>query len=308
MIALMILGAGTGMLYETFRSNMLLVDKNIALNASNTNLQWSYYRMLSTLESAATFVDCATYDPVAQSFTAVTPGTWGNAVRFMRLCPITGYVEADGTSGYSVSNPPPPTDVVYLNSTDQYVSFTYNTSLYRANSIPSSARVYPTYPEVSGTVSTGSSPGVKPGLNFDSIDTSVSGVIKIHLPTALGTNAFLACNRAYFMVEAAFAVTTDATDGHKILWYIPDTSSPATAMIICQKLDGDNQTQPGDTSIPSGGTANTFCIPSGSGSVQVLLPIRSQEFLNVMSRAGGAAARNNTWVNVNCKFHQRENL
>jgi serine kinase of HPr protein (carbohydrate metabolism regulator) len=42
--------------------------------------------------------------------------------------------------------------------------------------------------------------------------------------------------------------------------------------------------------------------------VQTLLPIRSAGAVNVMTRRGGAAARNNTWINVNIKFRQREDL
>jgi hypothetical protein len=107
------------------------------------------------------------------------------------------------------------------------------------------------------------------------------------------------------MVEAAFVVTTSTADGHKTLTYIPDTNAPGTSVTICPRLDGNNQTQPGDASIPTGGTAGTFCMPGGSNAVQVLLPIRSLEFLNVMTRAGGSAARNDTWINVNCKFRER---
>lgn len=308
MIALVILGVGTAMLFETFRTSMYMVDKNVSMNEANTNLQWGYYRMLTTLESAATFVDCATYDPNAQTFTAVSPGTWGNAVRFMQLCPITCYVEPDDGSGYSVSNPPPPTTTTYLQSTDQTVTFSYNAALYNASCIPASARIFPTYPQVSGTVSTGSSPGVKPGLSFTLLNTSVPGTIGVQLPAPLGSSTFLYCNRAYFMVEGAFAVTTSALDGHKTLLYFPDTTQPANSVTICQKMDGNNQTQPGDSSIPSGGTAGTFCIPSGSTSVQVLFPVRSLEYFNVMGRDGGSAARNNTWINVNCKFRQRLTL
>jgi hypothetical protein len=73
-------------------------------------------------------------------------------------------------------------------------------------------------------------------------------------------------------------------------------------------MDGNNQTQPGDASIPVGGTSGTFCIPPGSISVQVLFPIRSLEYYNVTSRNGGSSARNATWVNVNCKFRRRESL
>ncbi len=308
MIALLVLGVGSTMLYETFRTSMFMMDKNVALNEANTNLQWGYYRMLALLESAGTFVDCASYNSSTQTFSAVSPGTWGNAVRFMQLCPITCYVEPDNGSGYTVSNPPPPSLVTYLQSTDQYVSFSYNTALYKASCIPSDARVFPTFPEVSGTVTTGNSQGVKPGLAFDSLTTPSSGTITLHFPSPLGSNAFLSSNRAYFMVEGALAVTTDPNDGHKILLYFPDTNQPANSFILCQKMDGSNQTQPGDSSIPSGGTAGTFCIPSGSTSVQVLFPIRSFEFLNVMSRDGGSATRNNTWLNVNCKFRQRLTL
>jgi prepilin-type N-terminal cleavage/methylation domain-containing protein len=308
LIGLVIMSAGSAMLYETFRTNMFMVDKNVSMNESNTNLQWGYYRMLSTLEAAATFVDCATYDPVAQTFTAVSPGTWGNAVRFMQLCPITSYVEPDDGSGYSVTNPPPPANVTYLQSTDQTVSLSYNTALYNASCIPSDARLLPTYPQVSGTVTTGNSQGVKPGLSFDSINTTVPGAITLHFPAPLGSSTFLYCNRAYFMVEGAFAVTTSAVDGHKSLLYFPDTTQPSNSVTICQKMDGSNQFQPGDSSIPAGGTSGTFCIPSGSTSVQVLFPLRSLEYLNVMSRDGGSATRNNTWINVNCKFRERETL
>jgi Tfp pilus assembly protein PilE len=307
MISVAIFGVGSIMLWETYRTSMFMVDKNVAMNEGNTNLEWAYYRMLTQLENSGALVDCANYDPTAQTFTAVTSGSWGNAVRYMQVCPITCYVKPDDSSGYTVTNPPPPTTTTYLQSTDQFVFFTYNASLYNASCIPSDARVVPTYPSITGTVTGGNSPGPKPGLAFDTLDTSVSGLIGTHYSTALGSNTFLYCNRAYFMQESAFAVITNATDGHKSLLYFPDTQGSTAYTTICQKLDGSNQTQAGDSSIPSGGTSGTFCMPVGSNCVQVLLPIRSLEFLNVMTRAGGSVARNNTWVNVNCKFRQREN-
>jgi prepilin-type N-terminal cleavage/methylation domain-containing protein len=308
MIALVLFAVGSAMLYETLRTSMFLMDKNIAMNEADTNLQWGYYRMLTTLESAGEFVDCATYDPVAQTFTAVSPGTWGNAVRFMQPCPITCYVEPDDGSGYSVSNPPPPTTANYLQSSDQFVFFSYNPALYNANCVTTDARVFPTYPEVSGTVTGGSSPGVKPGLAFTVVQNNGAGTLGIYIPGTLGANTFLYCNRAYFMVEGAFAVTTSSVDGHKSLLYFPDTLQPSNYVTICQKMDGNNQTQPGDASIPTGGTSGTFCIPSGSSCVQVLFPVRSLEYYNVMSRNGGSSARNDTWINVNCKFRQRQTL
>jgi hypothetical protein len=154
----------------------------------------------------------------------------------------------------------------------------------------------------------GSSPGVKPGLAFTVLQNDGAGTIGIYIPGTLGTSAFLSSNRAYFMYESAFAVITNATDGHKSLLYFPDTLQPANYVTICQKMDGSNQSQAGDSSIPSGGTSGTFCMPAGSNSVQVLFPIRSLEYYNVMSRDGGSAARNNTWINVNCKFRQRITL
>ena len=168
MIALMVFAVGSVMIIESLRTSMFLMDKNVSMNEANTNLQYGYYKMLNTLESAAMFVDCATYSSTSQTFTAVSPGAWGNAVRFMQLLPITCYVEPDDSSGYSVSNPPPPTTTKYLQSTDQYVSFSYNPALYNANCVTTDAYVLPTYPEVSGTVTGGSSPGVKPGLGLPS--------------------------------------------------------------------------------------------------------------------------------------------
>jgi prepilin-type N-terminal cleavage/methylation domain-containing protein len=307
--AMAILSVGSVILYNTFRTSLVLTAKNISLNQGNTGLQWSYYRLLSTLESAAFFVDCANYDPSTQTFTGVSSGTWGNSVRFMRLLPITCYVKPDDNSGYTVSNPPPSTRSVYLNSSDQFVFVTYNASLYNPSVIPSSARFYPTFPSVSQTVTGGTSPGVKPGLAFDVIDyTSTPGLIGMHFPAALGSNTFQDCNRAYFIVESAFAVTTSAVDGHKELLYFPDTSQTGSPITISQKLDGANQTKANDPTIPTGGTSGTFCMVSGVNAVQTLLPIRSLEYFNVMGRNGGSAARNNTWINVNSKFYLRQNL
>ncbi len=308
MISLVILAIGSAAFYQGYLTSVILTAKNISLNEGNTNFQWSYYRLLSMLESSGFFVDCANYNPSTGTFTAVPSGTWGNSVRFMRVLPITCYVLPDDGSGYTVTNPPPPTRSVYLKSTDQFVFLNYNASLYSPSVIPTSARFYPAYPSVSQTVSSGSSPGVKPGLNFDVIDTSVSGTIGLHLPTALGTNVFLDCNRAYFIVEGAFAVTTSATDGHKNLLYFPDTSQTGSPISVSYKLDGANQTQPNDPTIPSGGTSGTFCMPAGSNAVQTLLPIRSLEYFNVMTRTGGAPSRNDTWLNLNTKFRLRESL
>ncbi len=307
-IALAVLSAGSFVLYDTYRTIMVLTDKNVSLNETNTNLQWGYYRMLTQLESAGLFVTCANFNSTALTFTPVAAGTWGNAIEFMQVLPFTGYIEPDDGSGYSVSNPPPPTRSVYLQPSDQFVFLSYNPALYNASVIPSDAVLYPTYPHISQSVTSGTTTATAPGISFNVINTTVSGLVGLHMPTALGSNTFLDCNRAYFMVEAAFVVSTSAADGHKTLSYIPDTNYPASSVIICQKLDGNNQTQPGDSSIPSGGTSGTFCMPAGGNSVQVLLPIRSLEFLNVMSRAGGSASRNNTWVNVNCKFRERATL
>jgi prepilin-type N-terminal cleavage/methylation domain-containing protein len=307
MIAIAILGVGSAVLFNTLRASLVLSAKNISLNEGNTSLQKSYNRLLSSLESAALLVDCANYSPSTGTFTAVSSGTWGNSVRFMRLLPITCYVVPMDGSGYSVSNPPPPTRTVSLPASGQFVFLYLNPALYSASVVPASARLYPTFPSVSQTVSTGSSPGVKPGLSFD-VFSATPGLIGLHLPTPLGSNAFLDCNRAYFIVESAYAVTQSNVDGHKELLYFADTSQTSNSVVICSRLDGLNQTQAGDSSIPNGGTSGTFSMPAGANAVQTLLPIRSLEYFNTMSRSGGAAARNNTWINVNSKFRLRETL
>jgi len=116
-IALAVFAVGSTVFYQSLRANLTLMAKNISVNEGNANLQWSFYRLLSSLEPSAFFVDCANYNPSTQTFTAVASGTWGNSVRFMRLLPITCYVlPADG-SGYTVNNPPPSTRYVDLPST-----------------------------------------------------------------------------------------------------------------------------------------------------------------------------------------------
>jgi hypothetical protein len=225
----------------------------------------------------------------------------------MRLLPISCYVLPDDGSGYTMTNPPPATRNVYLSASQQNVYLTYNSSVYSGAVIPSSARLYPAFPSVSQTVIGGTSPGLKPGLGFDVL-TNSPGLIGLHLPAALGSNVFQDCNRAYFMVESAFAVTQTAADGHKDLLYFPDTSQTSNPIVVCRNLDGANQTKANDPSIPNGGTPGTFSLVATRDAVQTLLPIRSAGAVNVMTRRGGSAARNNTWINVNTKFRQREDL
>jgi prepilin-type N-terminal cleavage/methylation domain-containing protein len=159
MIALLILGVGSAMLYEGYLTSMYMVDKNIAMNEANTNLQYGYNRMLNTLESAGMFVDCANYSATTQNFTAVSTGTWGNAIRFMQLLPITAYVSADDSSGYSISNPPPPTTTTYLQSSDQYVYFSYNASLFNADCVTTDARYIRLIPRFPGRLRAGAALG-----------------------------------------------------------------------------------------------------------------------------------------------------
>jgi hypothetical protein len=308
MMAVATFSIGSGIIYHSFSASLFLTAKNAALNGGNTSLQHGYYRLLTTLESAAMLVDCANFNSSTGTFTAVSSGTWGNSVRFMRLMPIACYIIPNDGSGYTVSNPPPPTRNVSLSSTDQFVFVNYNPALYSPSGITTSARFYPAFPSITQTVSGGKSPGVKPGLTFDVIDTSVSGLIGMHLPTQLGTNTFPDCSRGYFLIESAFAVTTDPNDGHKNLLYFSNTSQTSNPLIICRNLDGANQTQANDASIPNGGTSGTFCMIAGTDAVQTLLPIRSREYVNVMNRRGTAATHNNTWINVNAKFRQRIDL
>jgi hypothetical protein len=251
-------------------------------------------------------VDCANFNSTTQTFTPVAAGTWGNAVRFETICPITLYVMPDDSSGYTISNPPPPTRVHYLNQADTSVRLTYNTSLYsNAAAYSASSRLLPTYPALSGSGTSTQNPGVQPGIAFDSANTATPGVVTLTFTSGINAN-ILDCNRAYFIQESAFVVTT-SPDGHRSLLFMPDCRSTSVSTVVCRDLDGGNQSQPGDTTIPGGGTPGIFCFPNGTTTVQVLLPVRSQEFLNVMSRAGGSAARNNTWVNVNCKLRDQEN-
>lgn len=315
MMAVAILAVGSGMLYETARASLFLTAKNSSLNVGNAGLQQSFYKLMSTLEASPVFVDCATYDPVAQTFTAVSNGTWANSVRFMTLIPISFYVEPDDGSGYTPTNPPPPTRQVYLKSTDQFVFLYYNSSVDPMVSVPSNARIYPAFPYVSETVSTGPSPGVKPGLGFQVSDTTSGAsssppVAGFYMNNTLGSNVFLDCNRAYLIYESAFAVVPGDVTGSRNLIYISNTGTPSSSVIICRDLDSTAQTQANDSTIPTGGTTGTFCMVSGSNSVQVLLPVRARQFTNVLantggSSAGGSSAKNNAWINVNSKFHQR---
>jgi len=79
-IALAVFAVGSTVFYQSLRANLTLMAKNISVNEGNANLQWSFYRLLSSLEPSAFFVDCANYNPSTQTFTAVASGTWVSAV------------------------------------------------------------------------------------------------------------------------------------------------------------------------------------------------------------------------------------
>jgi hypothetical protein len=309
MVALGVFVLGLGIVYESFMASVYLTNKNISLNIGNLDLQRSYYSMLTNLESAGIFVDCANYSQSTNSFTAVATGTWGNAVRFMTVVPISLYILPDDNSGYTVSNPPPPTRNVKLQSTDTSISCNYNTTLYPHPAVTTSLRFYPCFAKVTETIAGGSSPGINvPGLGFSSYTNSTPGLLTLHMLNPVGTNSISDCNRAYLMVESAYAVTTDPSDGHKQLLYFADATNAASYTIVARNLDPLKQTQANDTTIPAGGTPGTFCMTSGLNAIQALLPIRSKDYTNFLQKSGGTSALNNTWLNVNLKFRLRRSL
>jgi prepilin-type N-terminal cleavage/methylation domain-containing protein len=306
MVAVAILAVGSLVMYDMGRATLFLTAKNSSLNVGNADLRHAYYRLLSTLEAAPIIVDCANFDPVAKTFTAVASGTWGNSVRFMIPLPVSCYILPVDGSGYTPTNPPPPTRSVSYPVGQTSVSIWYSSSIYPTPVISASARFYPEYPHVSETLSTGTSPGVKPGLGMSAWSIPSANHIAANFNNTLtATSTFLDCNRAYILVEGAFAVVPNTGIGTNKLLYFADTSQTSSPLVLCQDLDTGAQTQANDTTIPSGGTTGTFCVITGVNGVQTLLPIRAPQFTNIISKVGGSAANNNTWLNVNAKFRER---
>lgn len=318
LIAVSIFGVAAQIAYEVMVSNTVLAAKNTGLNKSNAELQSAYYKLLSGLEDSAAFVDCANYDATSGNFTAVAQDSWGNSVRFLRLVPLTGYVlPADG-SGYTVSNPPPVTRQVYYAGGSTTVTISYNPALYSGANLPTGIRLYATFPSVSETVSGGKSPGVKPGLGVSSISASGTQKLVLTMNSTLPANTILDCNRVYLVVESAFAVTTDASDGHKTLLYIANTSSTAAPVVISTNLDAGNHDLPDpnpsmtpamavDSTIPNNGTSGTFSMNTAIDTLKVLLPIRDQQFNKTISRFGSGAT-NTGFISITPKFRERQQL
>lgn len=317
MSAVAVFSLVTGAFLSLFSTSLTLTMKNVSLNDSNSELQNCFNQMANRLEGAALLVDVADYTPASQTFAAVADGTWGNAVRFMVPVPAaTTYVLPDDNSGYTMDNPAPSTRLSFLQSGSKVVKVNFNGTLYSLANVPAAARLYPAFPTTTENVSTGSSPGDKPGLGIASVSVTTGGVA-LSAATITLTNAMTTarnhsvsdCTRAYFIMEAALAFVPEVPGGPRRLLYFPDTSRPGTAVELSRSLDAANQVPPPPYVGPA--VAGNFCRPSGVNGVRVMLPIRSRDYSNALLRRGNgttAAADTNLWIRLDPQFRLRTNL
>ena len=302
LVAMGVFGLATLGMWETIRMVFFLSAKNTGLNLSHTALQMGVDRLAEQLRASLQIIDVASFD--GTTFThineAAATGTSaaGNAVRFLRLMPVTLYTLPDDGTAYSETNPENPQSLLYpdyLTPGNKTVRATFNTAAANLTN-PSflsdlnGARFVPSFPYVSETITTGSSPGTLPGLTLSGTPgvtgtNTASFALTYGLPTATKVPS---CNRAYLVVVSAAAVLNRGTAYAELLYY-PDASNLTRSTSISTALTvSSNGSGPAAFALPQ--TAGPATDPTARGSLQITLPVYAPNLNQTVVRRGGTAA------------------
>ena len=326
MIALGVFATATLGIWECIRTVFFLSAKNTGLNLSHTALQNGVDRMAERLRDSLQIIDVASFD--GTTFTdipeAKASGNYasGNAVRFLRLIPVSIFMWPDDGKTYTMTSPEASRDPQnpddFLTAGNKTVKGTYSynpkvISLTDPNFLAdmANARLLPRFPYVVETVSTGSCQGTlpMPGMDLAGMPTySGTNAITITLanglpPTTVSRYPVPSCNLAYLVTISAVAVLNRSQDYAEMIYY-PDamnlTRKDSLTQAIAPSATGSG---PQVFSLPK--AAGAFTDPSARGSLQVSIPVYAPYLGNTVVRRGGAAALNNVELNLPVETRRR---
>ncbi len=327
MITIGVIALSGGAIYGAISTMATVSAKNVALNDSGNSLRRALDHLSIAVEGAVEITDVANFD--GTSFTTQTAGTWGNAVRIMRYLPGTYYI-VENNSPYSAANQPPstlsPQPPSYLAAGTTTVYVTYNAAAATTTTLTGSERLLPQYPLRREILPGGPSLGTL-GLGIGA--TTLSGGAGsfaldkplAYAPTTTAANTPAVAtddatatvrlyNPAYLIQECAFVVLPNAGGNSCNLYYLADTSLPASRLLLSTNLSA---TQPIDVyhaAQAAGNSGCCFCLrsdASGNQILQILLPIASQSYTNSLVARGQTQGAYNFSVTANISRRSLQN-
>lgn len=293
-----------------------LSAKNVSLNDSGINLRRSVLNLTTDAEKAVEVTDVANFDPVTNTFTPVAKGTWGNAVRMMTLLPGSFYLVDSSTSLYTASNPPSASGSstpTYLSAGTTTVNATYDATSSAITTLNSlltgSERLLALYPirrqSDSASGKLGLALSAKPSI-------TASGKVAFSLASPLtaapasstsDANATIQTfNQAYLIRECAYVVLPNGDGNACNLYYMSNTAVPGALVLRSPAIAARQPTDIYHPAASAAGTGACFCLTtdsSGEQVLQILLPVASRDYSNVLLNGGRTAAAYNLYITAN---------
>ncbi len=317
MVTAGVIALSGGAIYGAISTVATVSAKNVALNDSGNSLRRAMERLSTAVEEAVEITDVATFN--GTTFTSQATGTWGNAVRIIRYLPGTYYI-VEQNSLYTASNPPPsiPTPLKYLPVGTTTIYVAYNTAANTTTTLSGSERLLPLYPLRREVLTGGPALGTL-GLGLGA-GTLSSGRGSFTLDNALtlaptsasddSTATVKAYNAAYLIQESAFVVIPNAGGNSCNLYYLADTSQPASRLLLSTNLAATQPTDVYHASQPTGSSGCSFCLrtdANGNQVLQMLLPIASQQYANALVAHGQTQGAYNFSVTANLSRRSLQN-
>ena len=346
LVSLAVFCMAAGGIYTLASQVMFLVAKNTGINVSHNTLQYAMDYMGEQLRASPQIVDVAQYSSAggvgflslneadSGSYTAANPAT-GNAIRFVRVLPLSLFVPPNDGSGYTEANPQDPSSYKYpdyLNSGASNLSVQYPTqaaNLADPNFVAdlAGARLFLRYPYLSeadpaATASLLSTGAQYPGLRLSAAPTLGGTAQILSLVNPLPAKV-PSCNQAYLIVVSAFVLLNSGDNVTSQLIYYPDVSHLArnrvlTTAISPQTLQetlggfvigGNNanvqRTNYGPLVFSLAPTAGNPANPTARGSVRITLPVYAPNVDNTVVRRGGTSAMVNLSLNIPVQLRRR---
>jgi hypothetical protein len=316
MVACGVFAIGSLGMWECIRTVFVVAAKNAGINVSHSALQQSVDQLANRIRNSFQVVDVATFN--GTTFTdineAAASGTSaaGNAVRFLRLLPVTLFLLPDDGSGFTETNAQNPQSLTYpdyLTEGNKTVKVTCNTGTTNVTGADfvadlAGARLFPLFPYLTETITTGSSPGTIPGLTLSAKPTVTTGTNTYQLTYGLpAATQVPSCNQAYLVIVSAAAVLNRGTAYSELIYY-PDATNVSRSVSLSTALAASTTgSGPAAFAIPV--TAGALSDQTARGSLQINLPVYVPGLNNVVFRNGGNAAYINMSISLPVETRRR---
>ncbi len=315
-VALGVFALGSLGMWQCISATFFLTAKNTGLNLSHASLQNAVDTLAERLRASMQLIDVATFDGTTFTHVDETAATGasaaGNAVRFLRVLPVSLFTLPDDGALYTETNPQNPYSPLYPDyltaaNTKVKVVFTPPGPGVATKEFAldlKHARLFPRFPYLSENVLAGNDPGTKPGLALSSVPVLAATPEVLNLTNGLPATARTvpSCNQAYLVIESAAAVLNRGTYAEMI--YYADANDLTRKVSLTTGL-GVSTTGAGPNVFALLKTAGALTDAAARNSLCVTLPVYPPYLNNTVIRRGGASSLINIELTLPVEIRRR---